>query len=89
MGASEIIWYRGVQSRQDNLMPDVAPAQRIFRYTDRLGWMLNFVALVTSIGSGAALPLMTLVFGSFINKFNRFEVRVTSGQLPRFPSTSI
>lgn len=36
---------------------------RIFRYADSLSWTLNAIALVASIGAGAALPLMTLVFG--------------------------
>jgi len=38
---------------------------------------LNAVALVASIAAGAALPLMTLIFGQLVAKFNAFE----SGQV--------
>lgn len=47
--------------------------QRIFSYADKYDWCLNAVALVASIGAGAALPLMTLVFGQFVAKFNAFQ----------------
>ena len=47
--------------------------QRIFSYADKYDWCLNAVALVASIGAGASLPLMTLVFGQFVAKFNAFE----------------
>ncbi|KAI9801893.1 MAG: hypothetical protein M1833_002207 [Piccolia ochrophora] len=46
---------------------------RIFSYTDKYDWCLNAVALVASIGAGATLPLMTLIFGQFLAKFNAFQ----------------
>lgn len=49
-------------------------SKRIFQYTDRFGWILNFVSLITSVGSGATFPLMTIVFGSSIAQFNDFGV---------------
>lgn len=39
---------------------------RIFGYADSLDWTLNAVAFIASVGAGATLPLMTLVFGSFM-----------------------
>lgn len=47
--------------------------QRIFSYADKYDWCLNAVALVASIGAGATLPLMTLIFGQFVAKFNAFQ----------------
>ncbi|KAH7308692.1 P-loop containing nucleoside triphosphate hydrolase protein [Stachybotrys elegans] len=45
---------------------------RVFSYNDRQGWILNTIALVCMIASGTALPLMDIVFGQFVNVFNRF-----------------
>lgn len=53
---------------------------RIFRYCDTYSWLLNAIALLTSIGSGITLPLMTIVFSQFINKFNAFA---TGGGTPQ------
>lgn len=45
---------------------------RIFRYADKYDWILNTTACLCAIASGAALPLMTFVFGAFATKFNDF-----------------
>lgn len=45
---------------------------RIFGFADRLDTILYILSLGCSIGSGAALPLMTLVFGQFTTDFNNF-----------------
>ncbi|KIW87663.1 uncharacterized protein Z519_11637 [Cladophialophora bantiana CBS 173.52] len=45
---------------------------RIFQYADRYDWILNAIACVCAIASGAALPFMSLVFGTFTTKFNNF-----------------
>lgn len=47
--------------------------QRIFNYADKYDWCLNAVALVASIAAGATLPLMTIIFGQFVAKFNAFQ----------------
>ncbi|RMZ82397.1 hypothetical protein DV737_g2060, partial [Chaetothyriales sp. CBS 132003] len=47
---------------------------RIFRYADALSRTLFAVAIVGSIASGSALPLMSLIFGRFTNQFNNFSV---------------
>ncbi|CZR52634.1 related to multidrug resistance protein [Phialocephala subalpina] len=47
---------------------------RIFRYADRLDVILYVVALVASVASGAALPLMSIIFGAFATKFNDFSL---------------
>lgn len=45
---------------------------RIFGFADRYDWTLNVVALITSIAAGATLPLMTIIFGQGITRFNNF-----------------
>jgi ATP-binding cassette subfamily B (MDR/TAP) protein 1 len=39
---------------------------RVFRYTDRAGWILNIIAFVAAIAAGTLLPLMDLVFGKLV-----------------------
>lgn len=46
------------------------PRQRIFQYADRLDIFLYAVSLSGGIATGAALPLMTIVFGSSTASFN-------------------
>lgn len=46
---------------------------RIFQFADRTDWILNAIALVSSIAAGATLPLMTIIFGKSITKFNNFS----------------
>ncbi|KAL4923483.1 ABC transporter ATP-binding protein [Aspergillus undulatus] len=45
---------------------------RIFHYADGLSVFLNILSFICAIGSGAALPLMTIVFGQFASKFAAF-----------------
>ncbi|PHH78745.1 hypothetical protein CDD80_6296 [Ophiocordyceps camponoti-rufipedis] len=45
---------------------------RVLSYNDGRGWLMNAVALVCIVGSGAAMPVMDLVFGRFVNVFNDF-----------------
>ncbi|EWY89125.1 hypothetical protein FOYG_10060 [Fusarium oxysporum NRRL 32931] len=45
---------------------------RVFRFADRLDWILNFTSLICSIASGATLPLMTIVFGQFTGRFSDY-----------------
>ncbi|KAL4958072.1 P-loop containing nucleoside triphosphate hydrolase protein [Aspergillus filifer] len=45
---------------------------RIFHYADRLSIFLNVVSFICAIGSGAAMPLMTIIFGQFTSKFAAF-----------------
>lgn len=47
-------------------------AKRIFSYADRLDTLLYAVAFACAIVSGAALPLMTLVFGSSTSSFSNY-----------------
>ena len=48
--------------------------QRIFHYADRLDRFLYAIAIAGAIAVGAALPLMTLVFGSSTSSFNHYAV---------------
>jgi len=52
--------------------------QRIFRYSDALDRGLYAIGLGLSVAAGAALPLMTLIFGKFTKQFTDF----TSGNSP-------
>ncbi|PSK56469.1 Leptomycin B resistance protein pmd1 [Elsinoe australis] len=47
---------------------------RIFRYADRLDCVLYAIAFIGAIIVGAALPLMTLIFGSSTSTFNDYAV---------------
>lgn len=47
--------------------------KRIFQFADSFGWLLNVISLFASIGSGAILPLMTIIFGSAIGEFSSFQ----------------
>lgn len=49
------------------------PRQRIFQFADRLDILLYAIALSGGLAVGAALPLMTLVFGSSTASFNNFQ----------------
>ncbi|KAL4787930.1 P-loop containing nucleoside triphosphate hydrolase protein [Aspergillus varians] len=70
----------GEKSKKDDLV-DPQPQEkqpgfndfvRIFRYADRLSLSLNILAFLCAVASGAALPLMTIVFGQFASKFAAF-----------------
>lgn len=43
---------------------------RIFKFCDRLAVVLYITSLTAAVVTGAALPLMTLVFGQFTTEFN-------------------
>lgn len=51
---------------------------RIFKYADEYDWILNIIATISAIASGAALPLMSLIFGGFTSKFNNFAAGRTT-----------
>jgi hypothetical protein len=44
--------------------------KRIFSHTDRIGWILNGLALIGAVGAGSALPLIDILFGQFVTAFN-------------------
>lgn len=46
---------------------------RVFQYADRTSWILNVISLITSIGAGVTLPLMTLVFGNSVGDINNYD----------------
>jgi ATP-binding cassette subfamily B (MDR/TAP) protein 1 len=60
---------------------------RIFSYTDAVGWMLNTFAFVAACASGAALPLMDLIFGKTVTTFNNFGINAISPDLFRSQTT--
>ncbi|KLJ13581.1 hypothetical protein EMPG_11474 [Blastomyces silverae] len=46
---------------------------RVFSYTDSTSWTLYGISLVAAIAAGAAMPLMTLVFGGFVTTITDFS----------------
>ncbi|WPG98770.1 Hypothetical protein R9X50_00156600 [Acrodontium crateriforme] len=46
---------------------------RIFSYGNRVDALLYSVAFLCAIGSGATLPLMTIIFGNFTTNFNSYS----------------
>lgn len=53
---------------------------RVFGYADKLDRLLFVIAGICAIASGAALPLMTLVFGRSTSQFNNFSVNQQSSE---------
>jgi ATP-binding cassette, subfamily B (MDR/TAP), member 1 len=51
---------------------------RAFKYADKIDWALYALAWTMAVVSGAALPLMSLVFGTFTTKFNNFSTGQSS-----------
>ncbi|OAX77035.1 hypothetical protein ACJ72_08671, partial [Emergomyces africanus] len=45
---------------------------RVFTYTDSTAWVLYGVSFISAIAAGAAMPLMTLVFGGFVTTTTGF-----------------
>ncbi|KAI4244196.1 MAG: hypothetical protein L6R42_010529, partial [Xanthoria sp. 1 TBL-2021] len=52
--------------------------QKVFQHADPQTRAMYGVAFVGAIVSGAAMPLMTIVFGSFTTKFSDFSVGAIS-----------
>jgi hypothetical protein len=70
-----IVCYLSVVSLLRSLL---TPRQRIFQYSDRLDRLLYAVALLGAVAAGAALPLMTLVFGASTASFSNLSSGRTS-----------
>ncbi|KAL3467823.1 P-loop containing nucleoside triphosphate hydrolase protein [Aspergillus heterothallicus] len=61
-----------IDAKSEERQPKINDFVRIFHYADRLSMSLNVLAFTCAIASGAALPLMTIVFGQFASKFTDF-----------------
>jgi ATP-binding cassette subfamily B (MDR/TAP) protein 1 len=61
---------------------------RVFGYTSTTGWILNVIALIGAIISGALLPLMNLVFGKTVTTFTDFGTGKISPDEFRSQSTN-
>ncbi|KAF5988022.1 major facilitator family transporter protein [Fusarium bulbicola] len=60
------------QNDEPEKQAELGDLWRVFRFADRLDWILNFTSLICSIASGATLPLMTIVFGQFTGRFSDY-----------------
>lgn len=76
--ASNITWY---VSDVDPILNHTDFLKRIFHYADSVSWTLNLLSLVTSIGSGSALPLMTIVFGNSTAEVNDYGGGESSSEI--------
>ncbi|RCI16684.1 hypothetical protein L249_1739 [Ophiocordyceps polyrhachis-furcata BCC 54312] len=45
---------------------------RVFHYNDSRGWLMNAIAFLCVVASSAALPVMDIIFGRFVDVFNDF-----------------
>src|SRR5437868_6801604 len=61
---------------------------RVFSYTDKTGWILNVIAFIAAIISGALLPLMNLMFGKAVSTFTEFGTGTISPAEFRSQSTN-
>jgi ATP-binding cassette subfamily B (MDR/TAP) protein 1 len=70
----------GVQSyfvrsaKPDTLHGNLTAVQRVFRYADATGWMLNIIAFAAAICAGIMLPLLDIIFGKFVTTFNDYAI---------------
>ena len=69
-----------VSSVQGNKSHRLISRQRIFKYADRLDILLYSIAITGGVAVGAALPLMTLVFGQSTAAFNNVAVGGVNAQ---------
>ncbi|KAF2193181.1 multidrug resistance protein-like protein 1 [Zopfia rhizophila CBS 207.26] len=54
---------------------------RVFKYADRLSWLLMVPAFIAAIAAGTLLPLMDLIFGKFVTSFTGFATgAISSGK---------
>jgi ATP-binding cassette subfamily B (MDR/TAP) protein 1 len=51
---------------------------RVFKYADRMSWILNITSFIAAIAAGTLLPLMDLVFGKFVSTFTGFALGTIS-----------
>lgn len=70
----------GTQKDEEEASGGFGSYLRVFGYADTLSKILFTLALLGSIASGAALPLMSLIFGQFTNQFNNFSVGAANRQ---------
>lgn len=72
--------YLVCQTRYRLRLAGLILSQRIFHYADTLDCLLYAASFTGAIAVGAALPLMTIVFGSSTGTFNDFAVGHGSSQ---------
>ncbi|CZS93973.1 hypothetical protein WAI453_001346 [Rhynchosporium graminicola] len=67
-----------ILKRQINVPPVKAGWRTLYRYSTKNDIMIIIVSSICSIASGAALPLMTVVFGNLAGQFNGYFAGTTS-----------
>ncbi|KAF2719584.1 ABC multidrug transporter Mdr1 [Polychaeton citri CBS 116435] len=73
-----------VLRRQLDIPPVKVSFAGLFRYSTRNDWIIMAISAICAIAGGAALPLMTILFGSLAGQFQQFfqgDVSGFSGQV--------
>ncbi|OJZ79636.1 hypothetical protein ASPFODRAFT_148809 [Aspergillus luchuensis CBS 106.47] len=60
---------------------------RVLSYTNSTDRVILMIAMLSAIGSGVALPLMNIVFGSIVGKFNEYFSAGTTVTVTQFKSS--
>ncbi|KAL4807614.1 P-loop containing nucleoside triphosphate hydrolase protein [Aspergillus unguis] len=60
------------EKEKNESQPGFKDFVRIFHYADALSKILNVISFLCAVGTGAAMPLMTIIFGQFTSKFAAF-----------------
>lgn len=68
-----------ILKRQLEIPPVKVTYKDLFRYSTRMDVFIIVVSIICAIAGGAALPLMTIVFGSLAGTFQGFFQGTTSG----------
>ncbi|CAG8508599.1 11057_t:CDS:10 [Acaulospora morrowiae] len=58
---------------------EAVPLSKLLRFATPVEYLYMFVGSIAALASGAALPLMTIVFSSFITSFYAFEYAKNTG----------
>jgi ATP-binding cassette subfamily B (MDR/TAP) protein 1 len=84
----DIVDNKAIDDNEGKVEADWSSYWRVFTYTDTTGWVLNVIALIAAIISGALLPLMNLIFGKTVTTFTDFGTGKISPAEFRSQSTS-
>ncbi|KAG9046648.1 GTPase-activating protein [Tulasnella sp. UAMH 9824] len=68
---------KGEDTSSPEKVPPVSYTQ-LFRYSTKLELFLDFIGLICAVASGAAQPLMTLLFGNLAESFVNFATALQS-----------
>lgn len=68
-----------ILKRQLDIPPVNVTYFGLYRYATKWDWIINVISAVAAIAGGAALPLMTIIFGSLAGTFQGFFLGTVTG----------